>query len=131
MRYLLTKIRWDKNKDPRVEELIATVYLIGREAPIGQQRLPPNTDFMVLTLQDNSSYHINITSVMDGEVSSEALYSFDIPDLSTPLAVENFNWEITKVIEIDDNIFNQQDGDEADEEILNEEENNEETEVDS
>lgn len=126
MRYLLTKIRWDKNKDPRVEELIATVYLIGRESPIGQQRLPPNTDFMVLTLQDNSSYHINITSVMDGEISSEALYSFDIPDLSTPLAVENFNWEITKVIEIDDNLFNQ-DGDEADEEILNEEE----TKVDS
>lgn len=102
MRYILTKVTWDKNKDPRVEELIATVYLIGREEPIGQQRLPPNTDFMVLTLQDNSSYHVNITSVMDGEISSESLFSFDVPDLSTPLAVENFNWEISKVIEIDD-----------------------------
>lgn len=119
MKYILTKISWDTNKDPRVQELIATLYLIGKETPIGQQRLPPNTNFMVVTLQDNASYHVNITSIMDGEISSESLFSFDVPDLSTPLAVENFNWEISKVFEFDEP-FN--DEDEEDEDIKDEDE---------
>lgn len=118
MKYILTKISWDKNKDPRVEELIATIYLTGKDIPIGQQRLPPNTNFMIVTLQDNASYHVNITSVMEGEISSESLFSFDVPDLSTPLAVENFNWEINKVFEFEEP-FNNED---EDEDIKDEEE---------
>ena len=101
MKYLIVKVYWDKCRDPRVKELSVKMFFLGQDKPIDSYSLPPGTNFLTAVLKDNTTYHINITSVIDDKMYSESSITFDIPDMTNPLPLTGLNWEIMQVLDID------------------------------
>lgn len=99
MKYLEVKVFWNKNKDYRVTELIAKLYIIGQDEIIGEISLPPDADHVILSLQDNTSYNLNISSLTEDDMITESSFTFHIPDLTNPMSLSGFNWEIIKIID--------------------------------